>query len=170
MRKLSLLALAFLSGCAVVQPNGAMHGSAAYARAHRGEGTRRVLKAPQRLVRDGLKEGWEQAESLQTEEEPDALFAHSTKVDFTYAAYFYPPKSPVETDVEILIASPWLKPADIKAHEAKMLDKLAEGIAGKTPKGGYKPEDNEAPKAPVFRRPSELQAPPKPSKEIDSQL
>jgi hypothetical protein len=174
MRTLLLLVLLPLSACvSMMQANPGMRGSEAYARAHRGEGTRRAFAASRKEIRDGLVEGWSKSEGMDVAEEGDAIFATTTKVDFTYAVYFSPAAAAGQTEVEILMASPWLKPEDLRGHEVKLLDGLAKGLAAKrasAPKAGAAASSGAPapPQAPARARPSEPL--PKPDKKFDSQL
>ena len=166
MRVLPLLLALAVAGCVgMMQANPGMRGSRGYARSHKGEGTKRVLPGSKKDIRDALVEGWSKDEHMSVSEEGDALFATTSQVDFTYAVYFNPGAGPGKTEVEILMASPWLKPEALREHETKLLDSLAKGLAEKRSRGPKAPDAGPAPAKAKAAEP-----PPKPDRKFDSQL
>lgn len=176
----TLLLLSMAAGCA----SPAMMNSEQYARQHRGEGTRRVLAATPKELREGLRQGWEQSngEVYVAEEDDEHMLAKAKSVNFTYAVYFRPGPAAGQTEVEMLMASRWLKASLLREHEAKLLDHMEKGIeekrrnktaapapaaaaASAAPSGETAPEPAAA--KPLIEAPRPA---PKPSKELDSQL
>lgn len=111
---LLLGAALWLSGCAgLMGPSGHMAGSLDYVRAHKGEGLRRSLAGGEVELMDRAASNMEKSGAYSVSREPHAVLAKATNVDLSYAFYFYPSPADGQTEVEVLIASPWLKAADM---------------------------------------------------------
>ncbi len=106
---IGLAGLLALSGCAsMMGASGHMSNSLNYVRQHKGEGLRQTLEGTEASL-IALAETSMRNANYTVMIEPNALLAKATQVDLAYAFYFYPSQTPGHTDVEILIASPWLK-------------------------------------------------------------
>lgn len=112
---LSVLFIA-LTGCAVMGPSAQMADSLSYVRQHKGEGLRRPMAGSEAELMDAAANSMGDA-GYAAVREPHAVLAKATKVDLSYAFYFYPSQTNNQTDVEILLASPWLTAEQIRAFQ-----------------------------------------------------
>jgi hypothetical protein len=103
-----------LSACAV-SPQ--MSDSLAFVREHKGQGARQSLLGSEPELMDEALAGLEGQPFIVTRE-PHALFAKATTVNMTYAYHFEPSQKPGHTDVEILLASPWLTPQQVNKFQS----------------------------------------------------
>jgi len=99
-----------MSGCvSMMAPSQHMKDSMSYVRQHKGEGPRQSLLGSEAELIDSavnfLSEG-----SYTIIREPHAVLAKASTVELSYAFYFYPSQTKNQTEVEVLMASPWLGP------------------------------------------------------------
>lgn len=77
-----------------------------YVRQHKGEGTRRVVMGNETELMDMAVKEMETA-NLEVIRESHAVFGNATTVNMTYAFYFYPSQTNGQTEMEVLLYSPW---------------------------------------------------------------
>lgn len=109
--RLLILLLGFLlTGCVgMMAPSQHMNDSMGYVRQHKGEGARQALLGSETELMEEVMASLE-GQSFIVTREPHAIFSKATTVEMSTAYYFYPSQKPGHTDVEIILASPWLKP------------------------------------------------------------
>ncbi|MCX5841581.1 MAG: hypothetical protein NTY16_09055, partial [Deltaproteobacteria bacterium] len=112
---LSVLLIA-MAGCAVMGPSGHMAGSLNYVRQHKGEGLRRAMAGSEAELMDAAVKSMGEA-GYAVVREPHAVLARYTGTDISYAFYFYPSQTSNQTEVEVLIASPWLTATQMRAFQ-----------------------------------------------------
>ena len=95
------------TGCAVMGPSAHMADSLNYVRQHKGEGLRRPMAGSEAELMDMAVKSMEKA-NYTIIREPHAVLARYPSTDLSYAFYFYPSQTNNQTEVEVLIASPWL--------------------------------------------------------------
>ena len=134
-----------------------MRNSAEYARAHKGEGTRRTLDASYEEAYQGMADAFAKIPQAELSKEDHALFAVAQNVDMTYAAYFYPASAGARTDVEVLLASPWLAADKIRGFESQLLQGVADHLDAERYRRGKR--GGASPKAPA----ADAVAPPAPT-------
>ncbi|MBI5624494.1 MAG: caspase family protein [Elusimicrobia bacterium] len=128
---LALTAGLGLSGCAsVMGPSGHMAGSMAYVRAHKGEGLRRTIVGAEPAIMEAAYKSLDVGSTYTITREEHALLAKANNVDLAIGIFFYPSQTAGSTDVEILLASPWLKAADMQKFQETQFTALAQ--AGQT--------------------------------------
>lgn len=143
---LAMLLSLTMAGCMVL-PNPPMNDSMSYVRQHKGEGMRRPLMGSET---DLMGEVVKQFEGVYTvEREPQALFVKATSVDLSYAYYFYPSAKSGHTDVEVLIASPWLKPEALQKFQSDAFQTIPGYINARLLEDGYDPNVKEGSMLPL---------------------
>jgi hypothetical protein len=105
-----------MTGCAVMGPSGHMAGSMDYARQHKGQGLRRAMLGSEAELMETAVKSMEEA-GYGVVREPHAVLAKAPSVDVSYAFYFYPSQTNNQTEVEVLIASPWLTDAQMREFQ-----------------------------------------------------
>ena len=142
IRALLLLSvLGALSGCAETlvnssQPGKSMRNAPQYVRAHRGEGTRRTMRAPYAQVYEFFAASLEKTGHYTVSREENQIIAFYTNVeqlDFAVAMYFYRGPTEDQTEVEVLVASPWSTPQKARESEATILNNVAAELAKAPP-------------------------------------
>lgn len=106
-----------MTGCTVMGPSGHMANSLNYVRQHKGEGLRRAMAGSEVELMDAAVKIMEKAAIYTIAREPHAVLAEATKVDLSYAFYFYPSQTNSQTEVEVLIASPWLRAEQMRSFQ-----------------------------------------------------
>jgi len=111
-------ALLLLTGCAsMFAASRQMAGSMNYVRQHKGEGLRQSVEGSEEHLMALAEAPMRNSGIYTVVREPHAIFASATTSDLSYAYYFYPSQNSGQTDVEILIASPWLKAEQIQGFQ-----------------------------------------------------
>lgn len=109
-----------MSGClAMMHKSPQMADALGYVRAHKGEGSRRVLAGSETELMDNVVKAFGTT-TYRIIREPHAVLASVENDNGTllaYAFYFYPTQVNDQTEVEILIASKWYEAKDIPAHQ-----------------------------------------------------
>lgn len=96
-----------MTGCvSMMGPSGHMTDSLNYVRRHKGEGLRRPMAGSEAELMNMAVKSMQKA-NYTVIREPHAVLAKATDVDLSYAFYFYPSQTNNQTDVEVLVVSPW---------------------------------------------------------------
>ena len=112
-----LLTGMMMSGCAsMMGSSGHMANSLNYVRQHKGEGLRRAMLGSEAELMDAPVKSMREA-GYAVVREPHAVFARYPSTDISYAFYFYPSQTNNQTEVEVLIASPWLTAAQMRGFQ-----------------------------------------------------
>lgn len=110
-----------MSGCvSMMAPSSHMSDSMSYVRQHKGEGTRTSLLGSEAELMDSAVNYMNEA-GYSISREPHALFVKAPTVELSYAFYFYPSQTNGQTDVEVVMASPWLKVEDLQKFQKDTL-------------------------------------------------
>jgi hypothetical protein len=96
--------------------SGHMAGSTNYVRQHKGEGLRRAMLGSEAELMDVAVKSMEEA-GYAVVRELHAVLAKARDVDVSYAFYFYPSQTNNQTEVEVLLASPWLTSGQMRAFQ-----------------------------------------------------
>jgi len=119
--------LMVMTGCATMMgASPQMVNSLDYVRQHKGEGPRHALLGSETELMDMAVKSMEDA-GYAVVREPHSVFAKyietTTEVtlDMSYAFYFYPSQTNNQTEVEVLIASPWLSAEQIRGFQKQAL-------------------------------------------------
>jgi hypothetical protein len=122
---LLLTAVFGLTGCAeLFGPSGKMADSLNYVHTHKGEGMRDSVVGGEQELMDKTV-GILRSYACVVHREPHAVFGKSSSYHGgSYAIFFYPSKASGQTDVEVLIASPWLEDEGLKGIEGQVLATL----------------------------------------------
>ncbi|MDO9527660.1 MAG: caspase family protein [Syntrophales bacterium] len=106
-----------MSGCAsMMGESGHMANSLDYVRQHKGEGLRRAMLASEAELMDAAVKSMREA-GYAVVREPHAVLARYPSTDISYAFYFYPSQTNNQTEVEVLIASPWLTAEQMRGFQ-----------------------------------------------------
>ena len=134
-----LLVSMAMSGCAsVMLASGHMADSLNYARQHKGEGTRRPMAGSEaELMNMAVKSM--QTVNFTVIREPHAVLAKATDIDHSYAFYFYPSQTSNQTDVEVLIASPWLTAEQMRKFQEQAFTTILVDVNKQIMEKGYNP-------------------------------
>jgi hypothetical protein len=116
-----LLVAVAMSGCVgMMAPSQHMNDSLTYVRLHKGEGTRSSLLGSEAELMDSAAKFFDEG-GFTVIREPHAVLGKATAVELSYAFYFYPSATNGQTEVEIVIASPWFKDPDIQKFQKDAL-------------------------------------------------
>ncbi len=136
---LILLVSMAMSGCAsVMGASGHMADSLNYARQHKGEGMRRPMAGSEAELMNMAVKSMQKA-NYTVIREPHAVLAKATNVDLSYAFYFYPSQTSNQTDVEVLIASPWLTAEQMRKFQEQAFTTSLVDVNKKILEKGYDP-------------------------------
>ncbi len=91
-----------------------------YVRQHKGEGPRRTMAGSEAELMDMAVKSMVNAGYIIVRE-PHAVFAKGTKANMSCAFYFYPSQTNNQTEVEVLIASPWVSAEQIQVVQKHVL-------------------------------------------------
>jgi len=128
-----------MSGCAsMMGASGHMANSLNYVRQHKGEGLRRPMAGSEAELTDMAVKSMREA-SFTVVREPHAVLAESRDVDMSYAFYFYPSQTNNQTEVEVLIASPWLTAEQMRGFQEQAFTINLVDINKKLLEKGYDP-------------------------------
>ena len=106
-----------MTGCAsMMGASGHMANSLNYVRQHKGEGLRRTMAGNEAELMDAAVKSMGEAGYTVTRE-PHAILASYSGTDISFAFYFYPSQTSNQTEVEVLIASPWLTATQMRAFQ-----------------------------------------------------
>lgn len=106
-----------MSGCAsMMGASGHMANSLNYVRQHKGEGLRRAMLGSEAELTDAAVKSMREA-GYSVVREPHAVLARYPSTDISYAFYFYPSQTNNQTEVEVLIASPWLSAGQMRGFQ-----------------------------------------------------
>ncbi len=133
MRNLTFLAAAIgvlvLSGCGgLMGASRHMAGGSSYVRAHRGEGTRQTLTGDRDDIYQVFLKYLQKSNTYSITQEPGAIYGKASAVDLAVAVYFDETKADGTIDVEVLMASPWLRGKQLKNGEQLMFNEVVERI------------------------------------------
>ena len=110
-----------MSGCvSMMAPSGHMSDSLSYVRQHKGEGARSSLLGNEAELMDSAAKFFDEG-GFTVIREPHAVLGKATAVELSYAFYFYPSATNGQTEVEVVIASPWFKDPDIQKFQRDAL-------------------------------------------------
>lgn len=139
-----LLAGIALSGCAsVMGASGHMAGSLDYVRQHKGQGLRRIVSGSEAELMDTAVKNLRKDPNQSIVREPHAVLAKSANVDLSYAFYFYPTPNNDQTEVEVLLASPWLSAEQLQKFQEQAFSTMLVDINRKILEKGYDPNVRE---------------------------
>ena len=134
-----LLVSMAMSGCAsVMGASGHMADSLNYARQHKGEGMRRPMAGSEAELMNLAVKSMQKA-NYTVIREPHAVLAKATNVDLSYAFYFYPSQTNNQTEVEVLIASPWLTAEQMRKFQEQAFATSLVDVNKKILEKGYDP-------------------------------
>jgi len=114
-----------------------------YVRLHKGEGTRHAVAGSETELMDIAVKNMEIYYTIVRE--PHAVFAKYAEtttdvtVDMSYAFYFYPSQTNSQTEVEVLLASPWLTAEQIRNIQEQTFSTILFNINAKLLEKGYDP-------------------------------
>lgn len=121
-----LLGALALSGClALLGDSPHMLRPMEYVKTHKGQGTKHTIPAPYQLSYEAVLDALKKA-SLNITTAEGAAFGESTQVELAYGVYFYPSQTADKTDVEVLLASPWLNAQQIRDFEKTFIAGVSE--------------------------------------------
>jgi hypothetical protein len=109
-----------------------------YVRQHKGEGLRRAMTGREAELMDTAAKSMERA-NYTILREPHAVLAKATNVDLSYAFYFYPSQTNNQTDVEVLVVSPWFTAEQMRKLQEKAFSINLFDINKKVLEKGYDP-------------------------------
>lgn len=144
-----LFACMVMSGClAMMYKSPQMADALGYVRAHKGEGSRRVLAGSETELMNNVVKAFGTT-TYRVIREAHAVYASVENDNGTllaYAFYFYPSQVNDQTEVEILIASKWYEAKDIPTHQQNafpMVIDQGREIERKLTENGYDPNIKE---------------------------
>lgn len=134
-----LLASMAMAGCAgVMGKSGHMADSLNYARQHRGEGLRRPMAGSEAELMNLAVKSMQKA-NYTVIREPHAVLAKATNVDLSYAFYFYPSATSNQTEVEVLVVSPWFTADQMRKYQEQAFTTSLVDVNKQLLEKGYNP-------------------------------
>lgn len=90
-----------------------------YVRLHKGQGLKRAVMGSEAELMDSAVKSLQGTNVYTITREPHVLFLETTETGtLAYALYFYPSQTARQTEVEVLIASPWFDAETISKYQA----------------------------------------------------